>query len=254
MAGYKGYSMSNNAVAAYEDGEKPLSKWTKREIIRELYEFAESEGINVPDFEKLTLSELRENFLEKSSWHHTSSHYNETDFYRIDEKSVKNAEEIVMLLESRVSKVKRTDKEKTEKEKNPINLAEARKIYARLNVIYASGMFDLKTINGLYRRWSSGRLNIKEAYAMACRIIEEKDREKVDSWRRLPKEHWRQKDVALYDNQIEIYILEKYSNNALKSNCKMVQEIKKDIMNGIKSNDTLYLTGNSRKLNEEMER
>lgn len=25
MAGYSGYSMSNNAVAAYENGEKPLS-------------------------------------------------------------------------------------------------------------------------------------------------------------------------------------------------------------------------------------
>ena len=33
MAGYKGFSMSNNAVAAYESGEKPISKWTKREIL-----------------------------------------------------------------------------------------------------------------------------------------------------------------------------------------------------------------------------
>lgn len=32
MAGYNGFSMSNNAVAAYEDGEKPLSKWTKADI------------------------------------------------------------------------------------------------------------------------------------------------------------------------------------------------------------------------------
>lgn len=30
MAGYNGYSMSNNAVAAYENGEKPLSKWKKK--------------------------------------------------------------------------------------------------------------------------------------------------------------------------------------------------------------------------------
>lgn len=29
MAGYSGYSMSNNAVDAYESGEKPRSKWTK---------------------------------------------------------------------------------------------------------------------------------------------------------------------------------------------------------------------------------
>lgn len=33
MSGYNGWSMSNNAIAAYEDGEKPLSKWTKAEIL-----------------------------------------------------------------------------------------------------------------------------------------------------------------------------------------------------------------------------
>lgn len=33
MAGYNGFSMSNNAVAAYESGEKPISKWTKTDII-----------------------------------------------------------------------------------------------------------------------------------------------------------------------------------------------------------------------------
>lgn len=27
MAGYQGYSMSNNAVQAYKHGEKPRSKW-----------------------------------------------------------------------------------------------------------------------------------------------------------------------------------------------------------------------------------
>lgn len=33
MAGYYGYSMSNNAVEAYENGEMPISKWTKKEIV-----------------------------------------------------------------------------------------------------------------------------------------------------------------------------------------------------------------------------
>lgn len=33
MAGYSGYSMSNNAVDAYESGEKPRSKWTKAAIL-----------------------------------------------------------------------------------------------------------------------------------------------------------------------------------------------------------------------------
>lgn len=33
MAGYFGYSMSNNAVEAYENGSKPFSKWTKADIL-----------------------------------------------------------------------------------------------------------------------------------------------------------------------------------------------------------------------------
>lgn len=33
MAGYYGYSMSNNAKAAYEMDEKPFSKWSKGEIL-----------------------------------------------------------------------------------------------------------------------------------------------------------------------------------------------------------------------------
>jgi len=32
-SGYYGYSMLNNAVAAYEDGEKPLSKWSRADIL-----------------------------------------------------------------------------------------------------------------------------------------------------------------------------------------------------------------------------
>lgn len=38
MAGYNGYSMSNNAVAAYEDGEMPLSKWSKTAILEVIEE------------------------------------------------------------------------------------------------------------------------------------------------------------------------------------------------------------------------
>lgn len=74
MAGYSGYSMSNNAVMAYEDGEKPLSKWTKAEIM---------EGIE--KLQKMPIKLLKEVALSYSSWHHTSNRFNKTDFYSIDE-------------------------------------------------------------------------------------------------------------------------------------------------------------------------
>ena len=47
MAGYCGYSMSNNAVDAYNDGEKPLSKWTKRAIIEAIEEAVECEDLQL---------------------------------------------------------------------------------------------------------------------------------------------------------------------------------------------------------------
>lgn len=81
-AGYKGYSMSNNAVSAYEHGEKPISKWTKSELLglikdsySDLYDVAKDAPLDV----------LRKIFLIKTSWHHTSSHYNKTDFYSFND-------------------------------------------------------------------------------------------------------------------------------------------------------------------------
>lgn len=82
-AGYHGYSMSNNAVAAYEDGEMPLSKWTKTAILNELVDNSmDSEIINIA--KKMPLEQLKELFLYKSSWHHTSKMYNRTNFYSVD--------------------------------------------------------------------------------------------------------------------------------------------------------------------------
>lgn len=37
-SGYSGFSMSNRAVEAYENGEKPISKWTKTAFFEELNE------------------------------------------------------------------------------------------------------------------------------------------------------------------------------------------------------------------------
>lgn len=80
MAGYNGYSMSNNAVQAYQNGEMPYSKWTKAEIICTL---AEMDRVLADKAKTLTTSELKALFLRRSSWHHTSSHYNRTDFYSV---------------------------------------------------------------------------------------------------------------------------------------------------------------------------
>lgn len=86
MAGYNGYSMSNNAVTAYENGEMPLSKWTKREIIFAISNINTDVDENL--VKKLTKQTLQDEFLSLSSWHHTSKFYNQTNFYEIDEEAV----------------------------------------------------------------------------------------------------------------------------------------------------------------------
>ena len=82
-AGYHGYSMSNNAVDAYENGEMPLSKWTKKAILAELQELGVSNDI-IQAANKLSLADLKDLFLYKASWHHTSKMYNRTNFYAVN--------------------------------------------------------------------------------------------------------------------------------------------------------------------------
>lgn len=80
--------MSNNAVAAYESGEKPFSKWTKADILEAIQSLIDDEEIeikfNLSLLKKVRVKTLKEQLLHFSSWHHTSNYFNKTDFYSID--------------------------------------------------------------------------------------------------------------------------------------------------------------------------
>ena len=58
-SGYSGYSMSNRAVDAYEDGEMPLSKWTKKMIISEVVEHEHFTEEELKKYPKNVLAEYR---------------------------------------------------------------------------------------------------------------------------------------------------------------------------------------------------
>lgn len=104
MAGYYGYSMSNNAVDAYNDGEKPISKWTKSEILAAI----KAENLNLScSFEQLRKAPVRvlkRLCLVRSSWHHTSCLYNKTDFYSVDYDAVENI--TAEMLDAEISAIK----------------------------------------------------------------------------------------------------------------------------------------------------
>ena len=93
MAGYYGFSMSNNAIQAYEDGEKPFSKWTKAAIFEAIAENSDIYNFNsgiIAELRKMPVKALKSLVLIKTSWHHTSSHFNRTDFYSVDFGKIEN--------------------------------------------------------------------------------------------------------------------------------------------------------------------
>jgi len=104
MSGYNNYNMSNNALLAYKEGEKPISKWTKKVLMSELENYITENNLklNVKLISKLTLKELRKKMLYVSSWHHSSKFYNVVHFYKLDESYIYDLtnEDIIKLTES----------------------------------------------------------------------------------------------------------------------------------------------------------
>ena len=91
--GYLGWSMSVRAAEAYENGERPKSRWTKKAMLHEIALYVEEYDIDMSDdakayLGKLTKDEMFSRFFYPSSWHHTSKYFNATDFYALEEDAV----------------------------------------------------------------------------------------------------------------------------------------------------------------------
>lgn len=111
--------MSNNAVSAYNNGEKPLSKWTKTDIFKEIQKMIKEEEIilscNMEKLQKLPANFAKKYLLHCSSWHHTSCKYNKTDFYSLDVDYIENLTD--EFIENLIIKAK--EEAKKEKEIKP---------------------------------------------------------------------------------------------------------------------------------------
>lgn len=226
MAGYSGKAMSRNAVIAYAYGEKPISKWTKKAILEEVALYEEEHGCNFPQIRKLTLAELKEELLSNSSWHHTSTLYNCTDFYAIDTRGIER------LTPERVNKIitERTEKSGCVKNRNKNALELAKDLYEKIIIIFESGVTGLKTASGIRRKIDSGKLDLDETYKKALDVLCEKEQKKVNAWMRLPVDHCRHKSVVEFENNKEAYIRKNYASD-YSPNCKMVQEFKQIFLN-----------------------
>ncbi len=78
--GYDGYSMSNNARNAYEDGRKPISQFDSYDL-ENFNDSLEEMGIETKVKSVAALKRLLQDHGSTGEWHHTSSYYNQTDFY-----------------------------------------------------------------------------------------------------------------------------------------------------------------------------
>lgn len=112
--------MSNNAAKAYGNNRMPKSAWTKKAVLkayRECEEYEDKPKLLVDILavlEKAPLKTLKEVCLECTEWHHTSSWYNETDFYSI--KAFESSEELKLEL----AKALEADKKAKEPEKKHV--------------------------------------------------------------------------------------------------------------------------------------
>lgn len=107
MTGYYKYSLSNNALIAYDEGKKPISQFKKSDLelknlffnikrlndecgnfnfenIKEAFILKQSirilQNFSVKDLKKFLKEEVK-----SKEYHHTSKYYNSTDFYDIAE-------------------------------------------------------------------------------------------------------------------------------------------------------------------------
>lgn len=93
QGGYVGSSMSVRAAQAYEDGEMPKSKWTKRAMVAAIRDAAYDEGlvVDLAALAKMKKEDVFSSFFYNSSWHHTSKFANPTDFFSVDEDALRES-------------------------------------------------------------------------------------------------------------------------------------------------------------------
>lgn len=202
MAGYNGYSMSNNAVAAYADGEMPLSKWTKTAILDAIFENCEIAEEKENLLRKMTAKELKDAFLKLSSWHHTSKFYNCTNFYNLDFEVIEeiSIKEIKNIISNRQKKARRSAEEiEAEKAAKAARKAEKEAKAEKERLFKYQNRY--KTLSGFMR---SNSLNLDELRKIRLQKIAEKREQLKKTWEKQGCS-WKLKSIE-NDEFIERYI------------------------------------------------
>lgn len=115
QSGYVGCKMSERAKEAYDNGERPMSKWNKWDILNELeYDLDDD---TIAKLSKYSTQSLKNVCLEWTSWHHTGSYANETDFYQVIDGRDVDLDQMFMDLDAEEKYLKEERKKKKEEKR-----------------------------------------------------------------------------------------------------------------------------------------
>ena len=93
-SGYSGYSMSNRAAEAYNDGRKPLTTFDKYDV--ECFnDKLQDRGIKVKVKSLAAFKRLVKRYGYTGEYHHTSAYCNATDFYDPDSVLDRNDNDLI---------------------------------------------------------------------------------------------------------------------------------------------------------------
>lgn len=115
QSGYIGCKMSERAQEAYDSGERPMSKWSKWDILSELEYDLDDEAI--VKLSKYSVQALKNVCLEWTSWHHTGSYANETDFYQVIDGRDADLNQMFMDLDTEEKELKEFKKRQREEKR-----------------------------------------------------------------------------------------------------------------------------------------
>ena len=111
--GYIEFSMSVAAKNAYDNGESPISNWTKSKIMDAIENEYGKEYVK--EFSIFPLYILKSVLLSECGWHHTSKYYNKTIFYYLPERDKEEIENALNECKERLKNVKNKKKKPEEK-------------------------------------------------------------------------------------------------------------------------------------------
>ena len=153
--GYIGKSMSVNAYEAYSREERPISKWTKKQILSDISDFLNMEDRKIIGLEKMKKADLMI-YLKSTGYHHTGKFFNTTYFYALDEEYIINHseemtdEEIKARDQARINERIKQEKERRERQEQAENVEREEQEFFKKNGY---------GINSVFAHIQSGRVD-----------------------------------------------------------------------------------------------